>query len=138
MKITHKFYLRSDGETNKPLPIYLQITADRKTTKRAIGYSCLESDWLENKSQTKASHATNSRILSLKQKIADMEYLLEKGSKLMTLTQIADIIFDKEKLEVCLLDYFKKFVEHSFATKRIKKGAKSHYDCCFRLPYKLY
>lgn len=133
MKITHKFYLRSDGETNKPLPIYLQITTDRKTTKRAIGYSCLESDWLENKCQSKSSHATNSRILSLKQKLADMEYSLEKGAKPMTLTQIADIIFDNEKLEVFLLDYFKKYVEHSFATKRIKKGAKSHYSCCLDL-----
>jgi hypothetical protein len=45
MKITHKFYQRIDNDSINEQPIYLQIILNRKSTKRAIGYSCKPSEW---------------------------------------------------------------------------------------------
>jgi len=45
MKITHRFYLREPENTDAKAPIYMQITCDRKTTKRAIGYELFAKEW---------------------------------------------------------------------------------------------
>lgn len=45
MKITHRFYLREPSNTEERAPIYMQITADRKTTKWAIGHELFAKEW---------------------------------------------------------------------------------------------
>jgi integrase/recombinase XerD len=133
MKITYKFIQRIDGDALEPQSIYLQITSDRKNTKRAIGYKCLVSDWQEDREQSKSNHALNTKINKLKQKLTDLAFELEKGNKRLSLVEIADIVFEKESLEVYLLKYFENFVTNAFTTKRIQLGAQKHYMTCFNV-----
>ena len=103
MKITHKFYQRTDNDSVVEQPIYLQITLDRKSTKRASGYSCKPSEWNNERGEAKYIHAINTRINSLKQVLTDLKYKIEKESKFYTLVQIADLVFGRTSTGVELL-----------------------------------
>jgi hypothetical protein len=60
MKITHRFYLREPENTYVKAPVYMQITADRKTTKRAIGYELFAKEWDTDKERAKHNHAVTA------------------------------------------------------------------------------
>ena len=132
MKITHKFYQRTDNDSVVEKPIYLQITLNRKSTKRAIGYSCKPSEWSKEKGEAKYNHAINTRINALKQKLTDLKYQIEKDSKLYTLVQIADIVFGKTSTDTFICEYFKNYIENAAIVNRISKGTKNHYNTCLK------
>ena len=53
MKITYKFLLRGTIDKSIASLVYMQITADRKTTKRAIGYVLSDKEWDFKKGEAK-------------------------------------------------------------------------------------
>lgn len=130
MKITYKFYQRTDSDNTKSYPIYLQITLNRKTTKRAIGYSCKENEWNSESGMAKHLHAINTRINSLKQNITDLQYKIEKDGANYTLAEVADIVFGVVSLTVTICDFFKSYKESAIQVKRISKETAKHYDTC--------
>ena len=79
MKITYKFYLREPENADAKAPIYMQITADRKTTKRAIGYELFAKEWDSEKERAKHNHAVNQRIQQLESKLTDLQYDMQKN-----------------------------------------------------------
>jgi integrase/recombinase XerD len=130
MKITYKFYQRTDSDKNKSYPIYLQITLNRKTTKRAIGYSCKESEWKSETGTARYNHAINTKINSLTQNITDLQYKIEKDGANYTLAEVADIVFGVVSLTVTICDFFKSYKESALEVKRISKDTAKHYDTC--------
>ena len=132
MKITYKFILR--GATNKSMhsPIYMQITANRKTTKRAIGYEISEKEWDNAKEQAKHNHAVNTRINSLKSRLTDIQYNLQKNPQNLSVSQIADKLFDKESIDIKLVEYFEIYRNDSLITNKIGKGTYHHYNTCLK------
>jgi integrase/recombinase XerD len=132
MKITHKFYQRTDNHSIIEQPIYLQITLDRKSTKRAIGHCCKISEWNADRGEAKQNHAINTKINGLKQKLIDLQYKIEKHSKNYSLVQIADIVFGKTSTETFICEYFKTYIENAALLKRISKGTENHYNTCFK------
>jgi integrase/recombinase XerD len=132
MKITYKFILR--GSTNKslPSPIYMQITANRKTTKRAIGYEISEKEWDNAKEQAKNNHAVNTRINTLKSRLTDIQYNLQKNPQILSVSQIADKLFDIESIDIKLIEYFEIFKNDSLAVKKIGQGTYFHYNTCLK------
>ncbi|MDP1728282.1 MAG: site-specific integrase [Bacteroidota bacterium] len=133
MKITHKFYQRADDSSMKtPHPIYLQITLDRKTTKRAIGYECKSTEWLPELGQAKHNHAINTRINTLKQRLTDLQYELEKKAKPLNLIQIADIVFEKGTQATFITVFFESYIDNASHVKRISFETAKHYKSCLK------
>lgn len=133
MKITHKFYQRTDNDSVVEQPIYLQITLDRKSTKRAIGYSCKPSEWNADLGEAKKNHAINTRINGLKQKLIDLKYQIEKDSKFYTLVQVADLVFGKTSTDTFICEYFKTYIENASIVNRIGSGTVKHYHTCLKV-----
>lgn len=133
MKITHKFYQRIANDSVNEQPIYLQITLNRNSTKRTIGYSCKPSEWNSKRGVAKHNHAINTRINNLKQSLTDLQYKIEKESKLYTLVQIADLVFGKTSTDTFICEYFKLYIENAADVKRIGEGTVKHYKTCLKV-----
>ena len=132
MKITHRFYLRSAENTEIKAPVYLQITADRKSTKRAIGYDLFAKNWDQTKEQAKDNPAANAKILDLKLKLSDLEYELQKSPKPISIKEIADYVFGREVVVDTILVFFKNRMELENSRKTIGKASYNHYKTCLK------
>ena len=132
MKIAHKFYLRDTDDTQKKTPIYLQLTYNRKNTKRAIGFDCTKSEWNENSWEAKNNYAANTRINELRQNINDLQYKMQKEGLTFNLTQLADLIFNKESTETLLTVYFEQYIENALKSKKIGLSTHKHYKTCLK------
>ena len=132
MKIAHKFYLRETDDSQKKTPIYLQLTYNRKNTKRAIGFDCTKSEWNENSWEAKNNYAANTRINELRQNINDLQYKIQKEGLTFSLTELADLIFNKESTETLLTVYFDQYIENALKSKKIGLSTHKHYKTCLK------
>jgi len=87
MKITYKFYLRDPDTSGTKLPIYMQITADRKSTKRAIGFDLYIKEWDSVKGRAKNNLTVNSKINLLETKLNNLQFDLQKTPHLFQIEQ---------------------------------------------------
>ncbi len=130
MKITHRFYLRSTENTEGKAPVYMQITADRKTTKRAIGHDLFAKNWDQTKEFAKDNAAANAKILELRTKLSDLEYDLQRNPKPISVKDIADIVFGNEVVNDTILLFFKNRMELEQSRNQISLGTFKHYKSC--------
>ncbi len=132
MKITHRFYLREPENTDVKAPIYMQITCDRKTTKRAIGYELFAKEWDSEKERAKHNHAVNSKINQLQQKLTDLQYAWEKEPQNLSVSEIADLLFKDKQNSTNLLEYFENRMESENARGILSHGTYKHYKSCLK------
>ena len=132
MKITHRFYLRDTDDTQKETPIYLQLTYNRKNTKRAIGFNIKVKDWDANLQNAKKNHAIQLRINGINDAITNLHININKGMQVHSVGQIADIIFNKSSVQTDLADYFEKHIEKAAQSKRIAAPTQKHYKSCLK------
>ena len=130
MKITHRFYLREPVNTDAKAPIYMQITADRKTTKRAIGYELFAKEWDSEKERAKYNHAVNQRIQQLLSKLTDLQYELQKNPQSLSVSEIADNLFKERSNSYMLLEFFESRMESENQRGVLSKGTYKHYKSC--------
>jgi len=130
MKITYKFYLREPENTDAKAPIYMQITADRKTTKRAIGYELFAKEWDSEKERAKLNHTVNQRIQQLQSKLNDLQYDMQKNPQELSVSEIADHLFKEKKCLTDLLDFFKNRMETENDRGVLSNGTYKHYKSC--------
>ena len=133
MKITHRFYLREPLETDTKAPVYMQITADRRTTKRTIGYDLFSKEWDFKKESAKLNHAVNSRIQQLKSKLLDLQFEIQKNPQEISVKQIADQLFKTQSNSSELLSYFELRMENENERGIYSKGTFKHYKSCLNL-----
>ena len=130
MKITYKFYLRDPDKSGTKLPIYMQITVDRKSTKRAIGFDLPFKEWDPDKGRAKNNHAVNYKIQFLESKLTNLQYDLQKNPQIHTVKEIADLLF-KEKLNSdLLLEFFENRMLQENERGIFAKGTFKHYKSC--------
>ena len=132
MKITHKIYLRETENTDVKAPVYMQITCDRKTTQRAIGYELFAKEWDAEKERAKHNHAVNSKINQLQQKLTDLQYSWEKEPQNLSVSEIADLLFKDKQNTSNLLEYFENRMESENARGVLSHGTYKHYKSCFK------
>ncbi len=130
MKITHRFYLREPVNTDAKAPVYMQITADRKTTKRAIGYELFAKEWDSEKERAKYNHAVNQRIQQLQSKLTDLQYELQKNPQSLSVSEIADNLFKERSNSDMLLEFFESRMESENQRGVLSKGTYKHYKSC--------
>lgn len=130
MKITHRFYLREPVNTDAKAPIYMQITADRKTTKRAIGYELFAKEWDSEKERAKYNHAVNQRIQQLQSKLTDLQYELQKNPQSLSVSEIGDHLFKEQSNTGMLLEFFESRMESENQRGVLSNGTYKHYKSC--------
>jgi integrase/recombinase XerD len=132
MKIAHKFYLREPKDTQNESAIYLQITYNRTNTKRAIGFDIKSKDWDANLQNAKKNHAIQNRINELNKAITDLQINIARGAQVYSVSQIANIIFNKTSVKTNLADYFEKYIEKAAQSNKIAPPTKKHYKSCLK------
>lgn len=130
MKITHRFYLREPENTDVKAPVYMQITCDRKTTKRAIGYELFAKEWDAEKERAKYNHAVNQRIQQLQSKLTDLQYELQKNPQTLSVSEIADHLFKEKTNSDMFLEFFEDRMESENQRGVLSKGTYKHYKSC--------
>lgn len=130
MKITHRFYLREPENTDAKAPVYMQITCDRKTTKRAIGYELFAKEWDSEKERAKYNHAVNQRIQQLQSKLTDLQYELQKNPQSLSVSEIGDHLFKEQSNTGMLLEFFESRMESENQRGVLSKGTYKHYKSC--------
>ncbi len=124
--------MREPVNTDAKAPIYMQITIDRKTTKRAIGYDLFAKEWDFDKENAKHNHAVNARIQQLRSKLLDLQYELQKSSKMMSVIEIADHLFNDKRCTNEILLFFHNRMESENNRGVLSKGTYKHYKSCLK------
>jgi site-specific recombinase XerD len=130
MKITYKFYLRDPDNSGTKFPVCMQITSDRKSTKRKIGFELFVKEWDSDKQRAKKNLAVNSKIQLLESKLTDLQYDLQKNPKELSVTEIADIILKEKSNSDLLLDFFEDRMLQENDRGIFTKGTFKHYKSC--------
>lgn len=132
MKITIKFTLRKTRKTDAKAPIYLNVTVDRKNTRRAIGYELLPNEWNPAKEEAKKNFAVNAKIQGIKNQLNDLQYKLQKNPVQMSPAQVADLLLNKSQNSDELLQFFSDRMEIEKNRKVIAQGTYNHYKSCHK------
>ena len=106
MKISYKFYLRDPDKSGTKFPVYMQITADRKSTKRAIGFDLYIKEWDPVKGRARNNPTINSKIQFLESKLTNLQFDLQKNPQILTVKEIADLLFKEKSNSDLLLEFF--------------------------------
>jgi integrase/recombinase XerD len=130
MKITYKFYLRDPDTSGTKLPIYMQITADRKSTKRAIGFDLYIKEWDSVKGRAKNNLTVNSKINLLETKLNNLQFDLQKTPQILTVKEIADLLFKEKAHSDLLLEFFENRMSLENERGIFVKGTYKHYKSC--------
>jgi integrase/recombinase XerD len=130
MKITHRFYLREPENASAKAPIYMQITADRKTTKRAIGYELFSKEWEADKERAKNNPTVNNRIHFLQSKLNDFQYELQKNPQILSVIDIANYLFKENSNSDLLLEFFETRMLQENERGVFSIGTYKHYKSC--------
>jgi integrase/recombinase XerD len=130
MKITYKFYLRDPDKAGTKLPIYMQITANRKSTKRAIGFELFAKEWDSDKERAKNNLAVNNKIQILESKLTDLQYDLQKKYQILTVKKIADHLFTEKSNSDLILEFFENRMLNENERGLYAKGTFKHYKSC--------
>ena len=127
--ITTRFYLNKEKGSGPKYPLYVRFTIDRVSTKRSLGYSLNPKEWNEEKEESKLL-PVNQKINSIKTKLLDIQFELQKNQRAIDPKELADLVFGTKSLDIYLLDFFNEFAHHALETKKINKGTHQQYLTC--------
>lgn len=131
MKISYKFYLRDPDKSGTKFRIYMQLTVDRKSTKRAIGFELLAKEWDPDKERAKNNLAVNSKIQFLESKLTDLQIDLQKNPQILSVKEFADLLFNEKPNSDLLLGFFEDRMLQENERGIFAKGTFKHYKSCY-------
>jgi integrase/recombinase XerD len=72
----------------------------------------------------------NQKINSIKSKLFELQFELQKNAKEVDAHQIADLIFGKTSLDTFLIQFFEEYANHALEIKKLNKGTYQQYITC--------
>lgn len=110
-------------------PLYVRFTVGRVNARRSLGFLLTEKEWNTDKEESKLL-AVNQKINSIKSKILELQFELQKNSKEIEVHELADLVFGKTTLEIYLIQFFEDFANHALEIKQLNKGTHQQYITC--------
>lgn len=129
MKITYKFFLNTEKGNGVKIPLYVRFTVGRVSAKRSLGFTLTQKEWNPDKEESKLL-VVNQKINSIKSKLFELQFELQKNAKEVDAHQIADLIFGKTSLDTFLIQFFEEYANHALEIKKLNKGTYQQYITC--------
>jgi hypothetical protein len=121
-KLSIKFYqlITKDSNVKGVLPIYMRITLNRKKAELHTGFSDYSKNWNQSNQESKSE---NINLELIKKRAKAIELMLESQNKNKPISAsiIKDLILGKQKINIELISYLKKYTEQLDIKKELKK-----------------
>ncbi len=118
VRLSLKFYLKTNSIKWEKMQIYARLTIDRKKAEFATGIYVPPQDWDEAKERhRRKSHVINEDLVEIESDIQDIKRNLEREDKPVTAKILKAIYTGQEILEETLLSYYESHLK-----KMIKGG----------------
>lgn len=129
MKITYKFFLNTEKGNGVKFPLYVRFTIGRVSAKRSLGFSLSQKEWNPDKEESKLL-TVNQKINSIKSKLFELQFELQKNGKEISAQELADLIFGKSSLDTFLIQFFEEYAKHALEIKNLNRGTYQQYITC--------
>jgi integrase len=88
-----------------------------------------QKEWNPDKEESKLL-AVNQKINSIKSKLFELQFELQKNGKEISAQELADLIFGKSSLDTFLIQFFEEYAKHALETKNLNRGTYQQYITC--------
>jgi integrase/recombinase XerD len=109
-KLSIRFYLNLFKSRGKRHPLYLRITLHRKKAEIATNHFLEPKEWDEETQRCKKNSQINEDLNAVEGKVYEIVRRLEKENKSITAHSIKNYFLRKDKLDVCLIEYYDEFL----------------------------
>ncbi len=127
IRVSTRFYLHPHELANGAHKVYCRITVLRKKAEFSTGLEAFAREWDNSKGLYSNKKARNEELVQYQAKIIQAKNFLELEGKEVSAKAIRDVVTERKKLRLTLLEFTRKFIEQHEKLEDLSKSALDKY-----------